>query len=263
MTRKYAHDGLQKPSVTTILGAVDGSKATPLMQWAANEAVAWVRENCRYGECEFQGWGESIFHVCEDDLNEARFAYKQTSQIALDVGSEVHNAIEVHLRAQLQGTLSYNFGKAVANLSPQAANAFGAFLSWMDEHEVKPIALEQKVYGPTWAGTLDFVGWFDGKIYVIDWKTSKAFYKSMRQQVAAYRWAWMKGCVRQADKDYSRNPEGIADGCGVLRIDKTTGEPEWKDCSKSYEKDLRIFNAAVEYYMLNCPRIAKGAGYVL
>ena len=250
MSHKYPRGEFELPSVTTILGDVDGGKAVPLMQWSANMCVEWLKENyADIPDARYPTQGR-IMIVPTAALDQARFAYKDVSQKALDIGSEVHAAIEVHLKAQLRGTLSYNFGKAVAKLSPQAANAFGAFLQWMDEHEVKPIALEQTVYGPHWAGMLDFVGWFNGKVYVVDWKTSKMFTKSMRYQVAAYRWACGESMLNN-----------VIEGCGVLRIDKATGEPEWKDYSKSYEKDLKTFNAAVEFYMLSHPRIAKAAGW--
>ena len=187
-------------------------------------------------------------------LDQARFSYKTVSQTALDVGSEVHAAIEKYLKGVMVGKGDHSeiWGDSSCE---QVANAFNAFLGWMEEHEVKPIALEQKLYGPYWAGTCDFVGWFNGKVYVIDWKTSKAFYPEMRYQAAAYRWAW------NHFGDGTDRRIVPAEGCGVLRIDKETGIPEWKDTTKSYDKDLRVFNAMVELYMLRHPRISKKAGY--
>jgi hypothetical protein len=119
------------------------------------------------------------------------------------------------------------------------------------------------VYGNGWAGTLDFVGYLNGKLYVIDFKTNKGkVYKEAHYQVAAYR-----SCVvlveqdRYTDGSYARSETEIRpEGCGVLRLDKETGMPEWKDTSKTYLQDLEVFNNMVTLYFSKHPRIAKGAG---
>ena len=259
MSHKYQHDGYEKPSVTTILGAVDGEKARPLMQWSANCAVEWIRDNCGRQSTYWQGEMQDVFLASHEELNEARFAYKTVSQEALDVGSEVHAMIEEHLKSIMAG--NSESAEILENAScKQVANAFSAYLAWFTEHDVKPIALEQTVYGQTWAGMLDFVGWFDGKIYVIDYKTSKAFNREMRFQVAAYRWAWNSNCLRAYLTDPNYHGK-VAEGTGVLRLDKKTGVPEWKDTTKTYEKDLSVFLAAVEFYMLKHNIVAKKAGY--
>lgn len=131
----------------------------------------------------------------------------------------------------------------VPNLSPQAANAFGAFLQWADDNQLEPISAEKTVYGDCWAGTLDLECTLNGTHTVIDFKTSKAFYPEYRPQIAAYR---------------SATP---AKASGILRLDKETGIPEYKDFSKSYKKDIREFELALELYMHRHPRIAQKAGW--
>ena len=122
---------------------------------------------------------------------------------------------------------------------------FVAFLEWKDEVHLKPHALEKTVYGNCWAGTLDFWGLINDELYVVDFKTSKAIYPNdMGPQIAAYR---------------SRSE--LTTGSGILRLDKETGLPEWKDFSSRYDSDLKIFNKMVELYMLRHPRIAKKAGW--
>jgi hypothetical protein len=137
--------------------------------------------------------------------------------------------------------------KIVRTLSGQAANAFSAFIRWADDHEIKPIWSEKAVYGDYWGGRLDFYGYFDDKLYVIDFKTSKAHYiHEHGPQIAAYRSA-------------VKTP---VEGCGVLRLDKTTGYPDFKDYSKRYETDLREFQLMVPLYLHRHKRIAKAAGYL-
>ncbi len=104
------------------------------------------------------------------------------------------------------------------------------------------------MYGKNWAGTMDFYGYFNDKLYVIDWKSSKprnkktgkGIYPESRYQVAAYR---------STQEDVS--------GCGVLRLDKETGMPDWNDTSKSYEEDLAVFQAMVDLYFIKHPRVRK------
>ena len=95
------------------------------------------------------------------------------------------------------------------------------------------------MWGDKWAGTLDFVGDYKNRLYVIDWKTSKAFYPEMPYQVAAYRSAVQKK----------------VEGCGILRLDKEFGMPYFKDTSKSYESDLFVFEKMVELFYARHPRI--------
>ena len=289
--RRYKHGGFLKETVTTIIGDCT-DKSAPLSQWAANCAVGWIRENLEpetvlsdgwiptYGDPDNAGCAPmaepmNAYWVDEEDLNTARFAYKDVSKKALDVGSEVHAAIEKYLLEQMVFP-DCGSDDVINGLSTKASkNAFGAFLQWMDEHDVKPIALEQKLYGPTWAGTCDFVGWFDGKVYIIDWKTSapanattgKGIRPEMRYQVAAYRWAYAQSIIDMWEGyDTEINKEiylrEFPTGCGVLRIDKKTGEPDWKDTTKTYDKDLKVFNCMVNLYMERHVIIARKAGYV-
>jgi hypothetical protein len=233
MSHKYnpPHDPeLEWASVTTICKDSTNSSG-PLMQWAANMVVEWIRQNCPTRVIDEQ---EGPFYSAfEDELNKARFNYKDVSQEALDVGSAVHDAIEQYLKT----------GKEPKIENDQVLAGFVAFLEFKDEHKLKPIALEQVVYGEWFGGRVDYYGMFDGKKYVIDWKSSRAIYPEMRYQTAAYR-----SCFAEAE------------GNGILRLDKETGQPEFYDASKSYERDLEIFYTMVKLYYLRHPRLAKKAG---
>jgi len=233
MSGHYEKDGIKFPRCTEVISD-STNKSNGLVQWSSNEAVGWIRENCDSG----LGNTEWCYVVTDADLEAARYAYKDTSRIALDVGSEVHNTIEKHLR-----------GIGHIPSSPQAITAFDAFLEWKSKNNLEVIALEQTVWGDRWAGTLDFWGYYKDKLYVIDWKTSKAFYPEMRYQVAAYRSA--------VERDAFEQEALIPEGCGVLMLDKETGMPKFKDTSKTYLKDLETFNAMVSLYYLKHKLIAK------
>ena len=227
MSGHYEKDGIKFPRVTSIISDCNGSKEG-LLQWSANEAIRWLRENMTaYDTTNING---PHYKVCESDLQQARYAYKDTSRIALDVGSEVHRAIEDFLK-----------GKPAVLTTVFAENSFDAFLEWKSKNNLEVIALEQTVWGDRWAGTADCICLLNGKKYVIDWKTSKAFYMTeMGAQIAAYR-----SCLPDVE------------GSGILRLDKETGMPHWKDFSKRYERDLAVFNAMVSLYYLKHKLIAK------
>uniref|UniRef100_A0A6M3Y0C1 Putative PD-(D/E)XK nuclease superfamily protein n=1 Tax=viral metagenome TaxID=1070528 RepID=A0A6M3Y0C1_9ZZZZ len=241
----YDKDEWKYPSVTTVISDCT-DKSAPLTQWAANMTVEWIRQNVGQEEM-------GIYPTTDEHLEKARTHFRDVSQEALDVGSEVHNAIEKYLKAD------HWTGKQAAwiALKGQARSAFCAFQTWEKEHNLKPIALEQTVYGDCWAGTLDFIGYFDNKLYVIDWKSSAGFYPEMRYQVAAYRWAL--GFVPVEDCEVPHM--ALIEGCGILRLDKKTGIPKFHDTSKSYERDIAVFKAMVKLYFSRHPVVARRAGW--
>ena len=235
MSRYYNHENLKYPSVTTIIGdCIDKSGA--LNQWAANMAVEYIQETC--GQTHIKSYlsdvEEPCYLVSGEELDAAKKYFKTASEEALSIGTAVHEAIEKSL-----------LGHDIPELGGEAARAFSAFNSFTKENDVKVFAAEKVVYGSSWAGTLDFYGAINGKKYVVDWKTSKAFYMdSMGPQLAAYK---------------SQMPK--AECAGILRLDKGTGEYKFKDVTKRYDKDLKIFNNMVELYFSRHPRIAKNAGW--
>ena len=236
MSKHYKHKGKQLPSVTTIISDCC-DKSAALTAWAANMVCLWIRENCRSNmrKNKMTGDEEFYYNVFEEDLQEAKTHFRDVSKTALDVGSQVHAAIE-----------DYFLTGNVQELEGQAMSAFNAFLEFKDKHNMipDPDGIEQKVYSDYFAGTLDFKGLFDGKVYTIDFKSSKAIYMdSMGPQIAAY------------------HSLTNAEGCGILRLDKDTGLPEFKDCTKYYERDLKIFNNMVALYFSRHPKIAKAAGW--
>ena len=246
----YEKDGIKFPRCTEIISDAT-NKSGGLIQWSANQAVEWLEINCDPIPLDYMG-NEVGLIATGADLEQARFAYKDTSQTALDVGSEVHAWIEKYLKDKNYPDIEYKF---YYDNKTEVHNAITAFLNWAAEVDLKPLALEETVWADRWAGTLDFFGYYKGKLYVIDWKTSKKFYPEMRYQVAAYRSA-------QEEENVNNYLNGIpvhgnVEGCGVLMLDKETGMPTFKDTSKTYEKDIEVFNKMVELYYLRHPRIRK------
>lgn len=211
---RYTIEDVEYPSVTQILDILD---KPALKQWAVNCAIQYVKEN---------------MHKPFDELMDAaRIEWKNVGREAMSIGSQVHNVIEQYIKFSIDKTEK-------PDIKDEVQNAFLAFLEWEKENIEEWIESEKTVVGPGYAGTLDAVAIFkNNKKYVIDFKSSKGIYDEYIYQIAAYRRAYTG----------EKNEKNI-DGMGILRLDKTTGQPEWKDCSKVYEKKLDAFLKLVEFY---------------
>lgn len=77
-------------------------------------------------------------------------------------GTDVHSAIETWLK--------YRFD----DISDDLSLYYEAFKKWFSEHEVEPVYSEVKMYSKKakYAGTLDCVAKVDGKLTLIDFKTT-------------------------------------------------------------------------------------------
>jgi len=229
MTIKY--NGIKWPSPTNIIGDVT-DKSPALTQWAANMTVEWIKENCQ--RCADGVAEEHYYAVYLKHLEQARFNFRNVSQRALDVGSQVHDAIRMYFAT----------GKEPSEPDEQVLSAFLAFLEFADQHKMGTINVEQRLFHDNWSMQYDWFGMFDGKTAVLDWKSSKDFYREMRIQTAAYR-----GGLELTGEKVEIN--------GVVRLDKETGLCEFKDYSKTFENDWEEFLLSKELYFKRHPRIAK------
>jgi hypothetical protein len=244
MGRAYGIDGVELPSVTTIIDVLD---KPALKQWAANQAIEFVKREYltpRTGETR----------SLHDILDQAKTAWRSVSQEALDVGSAIHNMIEDHVRL---GAAEHAREMQNRDFPEQVKNGFTAFLEWEKENIDKWIKSEHTVYNMDYgfAGTLDAVARLnDGKVYVVDFKSSKGFYDGYDLQLAAYRLAF-EGMMTDED-DYN------IEGMGILRLDKETGVPEWKEY-RDYTRKRQAFLALLEFYYKVKKRRLKGNRHVV
>ena len=226
-------DGIKWPTPSNIISDVT-DKSNALVQWAANMTCEWIRQNCEFVEYLPDTYLETPhYQVEEDHLNKARFEYKNVSKRALDVGSQVHDAVRIWLLS----------GKEPSNPDDQVEKAFNAFLDFWKQNKMKTIRCEERFFMEDWSGMYDWYGWFQDLKYLLDWKTSSGFYREMRIQTAAYRMA-----IEQQGE--------IVNGNGVVRLDKETGECQFKDYSRTYEQDMKEFLLSKELYFARHPRIA-------
>lgn len=134
--------------------------------------------------------------------------YKDELQIAANKGTYVHNAIEDFI----QNNTELDMNTVLAGYQVEVSYAYGSFKEWWDiisKRNVKIIMQEQKLVCPWFGGTLDLLVEIDGRVYLLDFKTSNhASYKYFLQ-LAAYRYIL-------------RNYFGIEIyGCGVIKLNKS------------------------------------------
>lgn len=213
MAFKFERDGVKLPSVTAITGQLD---KPALVSWAANSACDYIISEIENADTETVYVG-ALYPVIEA----ARKNFRRVSAQARNIGKEAHKAIGTYLST----------GLIPAGITKEAENALDAFLAWMEEVKPETLSLELKLIGDRYGGICDWICMLDGKKYVIDFKVAKAFYPEHFYQVAAYRYA-----------------DPTIEGCGILRLDKETGIPEWNDTSDRYELDIVVFNTLVDLW---------------
>jgi hypothetical protein len=228
----YELNGIEYPSVTTVLGLLDKSGA--LTYWSARCATEYIAER-----------KDLLFtdqHSFEQILRDATTAFQSVSKEALDTGSITHNMIEQYVKT----------GADQHSSNDQAQNSFLAFLEWEELNHVvweqSEMTLFETING--YAGTCDAVALVNGVRYLIDFKTSKSIYDEYKTQLAAY--------LRAYNLTNSEQIERV----GILRLDKETGEPEFKDCSKNISVKERAFLKLLDFYYADKKRRLRNNPFV-
>jgi len=152
-----------------------------LTQWAANSAVEYLRSKLEpgesYDEIQLAQW-----------LDEARFNFRRISNRAKGIGSLAHEWIHDYLRWRFTG----EGAPPRLPVNEQARRACQAALEWVENHHVEPREMESRIYSRCYgyAGTLDQVARVNGRLAILDWKTSGGIYPEYRLQLAAYKQAY-------------------------------------------------------------------------
>ena len=217
----YFLDGEKIHSVTRV---IDACFPKYLVDWAVKEGA----------EAYLNAWNQG---EVQDRYDLIINAHKEISTEAADIGSAVHDWIEEYIK-----------GNDPAE-PLVGENCISAFRDWHKKTDVTWLHSELKVLYKTdnycFAGTVDAVAEINGRLYVIDFKTSKAIYKSYYLQVAAY--------VMAVKKQLGLDCEGI-----ILRLDKETGKYQEKIFKAS--DHFRMFMNCLDLKNWNSVRI-KGLKY--
>ena len=174
----YSVDGVIVPSVTRVLGVVNKPALIP---WAVKETVTYLQDALRPGVTYTQEQLDAILY----DAKGARF---RKSKDALNIGSEAHDWIERHIKAEILHT-----PKPELPSYPPVRAAVDSYLEWEAQQMwVVYKSSEKRIYSREhmFSGTVDIVMNAAGETIVADLKTSKGIYPEYLLQCAAYAKAY-------------------------------------------------------------------------
>lgn len=158
-------------------------KVTGLPDFAYVPSVTWITEFYPKGIAFYKwlankGWDEA----------------ESIKQAAGDKGSKVHEAIERLIDGLKVKMTDKVLNKATGEqdeLSLEEWECLVSFKSWFDKVTPKVITKESVVFKDSdYAGTIDLVCEIDGKVWLIDFKTSAYIWPSHKLQVSAYKHAY-------------------------------------------------------------------------
>ena len=219
-TRVYSHEqvnfipeGCAYPSVTTILAVI----AKPmLLVWMQKNGVDKAKVLYDAVEASMGCFFYPLRKELEEKLPEGFWKCGQDlSSEAAKRGTAVHDAIENWAKT---GEFVY---------APEFENSMSKFKEFVAGHDIEiiesEIALASNQY--RFAGRTDIIAKIDGKLAVIDIKTSSGFYAEMGLQLSAYKQAYFEMTGQAAEELW------------IVRVDNKTGVLE----TKKYEDSLPVF----------------------
>ena len=199
--------------VTTFTGIID--KSTPLIIWATRLSGAYLKDLLKNGTI-----------IGESEIDTAIKQHQIRKQEAADTGTQIHALVSAWIKQE-----QINIP---ADLDPKIRNGFDAFLKFQTEHKAKWLESEFIVYSETFdfAGIADAVAEIDGKLVLVDFKSSNSLYPEHAFQAAAYQLAYEEMTGKKIDHRL------------IIRFGKEDGEFEVKKYEEN-DKDINGFLACV------------------
>ena len=229
----YTLDGDKVPSVTTCLGALNKPGLVP---WAAHLGATWVRDNPRLvADLSAADWEK-----------EAKAQPNRARDAAGSIGTELHAYAE-----KLATT-----GEA-PDVPAEALPLVLQAADFLDTMDVETIASERAVFHDTYlyAGRFDLIATIRGKVWLLDFKTSKSgVYPEMALQQAAYRYATH---MQAADPSADDEPMMPVSSAGIVWV-----RPDgWQLVPVRADKDAWLaFLATLPIYRFSRMRRAETVG---
>lgn len=220
------------PGVTGYLGVI----AKPaLIPWATKEALksaetALLARLKGKDKARVELTPEWIAEVMAD----AKARPDQIKQEAADLGTMAHQVIDRIVN-----------GEEIKDEDiPEAVRApVSNFMTWLKESRIEMVMGDTRVasVAEKFGGSLDALGWKDGRYVLLDWKTSSGIYTEYGLQVAAYATAFEETFGVPIGEAY------------IVRFDKK--EPVWDP-----QKDVkRVSNLTVSYGAFAAAKTLKEA----
>lgn len=170
--------------------------------------------------------------------------YKKTSEKKIeqvmtttsDLGTRAHKAFESILKNEKP------------ELTPDIQPLVQSFTKWKNDNNVKALHLEKTVFSKRYgyAGTLDFVGYVNGELTIIDWKTSKNYKITNGWQMGAQRLAALESL-------------NISKDCGLMGVQISRDSGELKTFKYQHIESVEnaFLNSLEVFKMLYYNKLAK------
>jgi len=181
---RYLHNptGKHQRSVTTKLGVLSKPH---LAKWQIKMAINWLCVDDRWKRLQNEHWKDEM-------MTGAMLAPFDVRDDAGAVGTVAHNAIERYINEWIAtGTKPEDIKSFAPTVcDPRSIASMRAVEVYFKKHDIEPIASEILVGDIKYsAGTLDFLAFVDGKVTLIDFKTSNGVDQvGYSAQVAAYKY---------------------------------------------------------------------------
>lgn len=216
----YKKDGKRVRGVTTIMNVLDKSG---LINWAVGLSRDYLLE---------KNVGEYV--ITELDIVNASKQHTVKKNEAADSGKIAHRWIEDYLNEE----------NPEMPTDPEAVKAINAFRQFETEMSPEWVELEKVVYSKEhdYVGRFDALAWIDGKLTLIDFKTSKGVYREQFYQLGAYKQAYEEemNCEHKVSETCVCNIDQIA----ILHLDKFEGNFSLY-YSPNMDKDIEAFMACL------------------
>lgn len=202
----WVENGLFVPGTTSITRRLDKPALIP---WAAKMASEYVSRELN-AALEKDEKGKLVARIPKTRIKEiadgAKAAHRTMVDDASEIGKQVHELANRIFRGEIIGDLP-------ANTDQRILNGLAAIRGWLRQNDVTPLGSEQIVFSRKWyyAGTYDLLATVNGRLAIVDFKTSKGVYTEHKLQTAGYQVAWEE-----------EHQEPVNDRWAI-RLDKHTG----------------------------------------
>lgn len=210
--RRHAYRWIEQdmfvPGTTSITGILD---KPALLPWTAKQVAAYVEKELKARV--IREGKRSLIEINKADIEALAFDAKGAPRRFVDDASEVGKQVHDYANRMFKGEY---IGDLPDSVDLRVRNGVNAIRDWVRNNDVTPLGAEQIVFSRKWyyAGTYDLLATVNGRLAIIDFKTSKDIYREHRLQTAAYQIAWEE-----------EHGELIFDRWAI-RVDKYTGQFE-------------------------------------
>lgn len=200
-------DGSKVPGVTTIIGRFKDSGG--LLYWA-----------CEQGKAIERGEISSLYDKRDE---------------AADAGTLAHALVEAYINQVSPPSIPDN------EIGEKAKQGFRNYLSWQKNNRIQVIRQEMELVSEVYCfgGCPDAMGLdADGRLCILDWKTSNGVYQDYMIQIAAYEALWKE--------NYPNNP--VTGGYHLLRFSKEHADFAhhfWSELDDAWTQ-FKLFRQAYE-----------------